>query len=183
MIKSSLLFIAVSIFLNTSIFINNCNGQWVKGTGISDGSITDLVAGGNNIFAGRWDTPSGSGGVYLSTDNGLIWTKTAFSTSYNKDVTSLAVSGNNLFAGIAKYSLGLSGVFISTNNGANWTQTAMNDQYVKCLTVSGNYLFAGTQKNGVYYTTDNGANWTQTALNNRHVITLQITEQTGLKLL
>jgi hypothetical protein len=174
MIKSSLLFIAVSIFLNTSIFINNSNGQWVKGTGISDGSITDLVAGGNNIFAGRWDTPSGSGGVYLSTDNGLIWTKTAFSTSYNNDVTSLAVSGNNLFAGIAKYSLGLSGVFISTNNGANWTQTAMNDQYVKCLTVSGNYLFAGTQKNGVYYTTDNGANWTQTALNNRHVWCLTV---------
>jgi formylglycine-generating enzyme required for sulfatase activity len=52
-----------------------------------------------------------AGGVFLSVNNGINWTKTSLDTV---SVTSFSVNGNNIFAGTDK------GLFHSTNNGANW---------------------------------------------------------------
>ncbi len=72
-------------------------------------NIKSFAVSGNNIFAG------GAGGVFLSTNNGNIWT--AVNTGLaDTAVYALAINGNNIFAGTYG-----AGVFLSTNNGFSWT--------------------------------------------------------------
>lgn len=55
---------------------------------------------------------------------------------------------------------------------AQWIQAGLNSENVKCMAVSGNNIFAGTE-NGVFLTSDNGKQWIAVdsgLLNNGHVI-------------
>ncbi|MBM2814037.1 MAG: BNR/Asp-box repeat protein [Ignavibacteria bacterium] len=54
------------------------------------------------------------------------------------------------------------GVYKSTNFGDNWVyfNDGINQPLrIKCLAVSKNGLFAGTEQNGIYYTSDKGNSW------------------------
>ena len=124
----------IVLIVHCTLYIENCEAQWVQCNGIYGGTVLSLAVSGNNIFAGIWGS-----GVYLSTNNGIIWTQTALN---NKDVYSLAVSGNNIFAGT-----GGSGVYLSTNNGVNWINKNQGFGFtpsVRALLISNDYIFAGT---------------------------------------
>ena len=115
--------------------------------------IFALAVSGTKIFAG-----SGWGNVYLTTNNGALWTcvPTGAGWAFN-NVISLASSGMNVFAGTV-----FRGVFHSTNDGANWTaiNTGLTDTAEGCcLAICGANLFAGTRRGGVFLSTDNGASW------------------------
>ncbi len=96
--------------------------------------------GGTNLFAGTyWD----SSGVFLSTDHGINWNQFNEGLT-NLDVWTFAVSGSNIFAGTFGFD---GGVFQLTNIASNWV--AVNEgfsygPFVVSLSISGNYLFAGT---------------------------------------
>jgi len=73
---------------------------------------------------------------------------------------SLAVSDTNLLAGTWGKASSLH------DNGTSWTavNTGLTDTNVRCLAISGIYLFAGTLGGGVFLSTNNGTSWT--AINN-----------------
>ena len=125
------------IFFSTVIV----NAQWVQTNGPYGGFIEDIAISGNNIFAGT----SGSGGVYLSTNNGTSWAAVNNGLT-NTSVQSLAVSGTNIFAGTQ------GGVFLSTNNGTSWTAVnhGLTNTSVLSLAVSGTNIFAGTWGNDIF---------------------------------
>jgi hypothetical protein len=120
-------------------------GSSWSASGLTNYTILSLAISDSIIFAGT-DT----GGVFLSTNNGIDWLK-ADNGLPNTSVYSLAVTGNNIFAGT------WNGLFLSTNNGNKWTQ--VNDAGVFALTITGSNIFAGTW-GGVLLSTNNGANWT-----------------------
>jgi len=140
--------------------IDYCEAQWEQASnGISTAmNIYSLTAIGSDIFA-RSDS-----GIYLSTNNGTSWTKTALN---NKIVYSLATLGTVIYAGT-----GANGIYSSANNGANWTQTSLNNQTIYSLTINGNNIFAGASGNGVYLSTNNGTNWIQYNLSSHTVLSL-----------
>jgi hypothetical protein len=149
-------------FVLCSLHFGICEAQWVEmSNGIGSVWISALTTSGNNIFAG---TPTG---VYLSTNNGLIWTQTSLN---NQDVKSIAVSGNIIFAG----SFSGNGVYKSTDNGTTWTQTSLNNQVIRTLAISGNNIYAGCWSgNGVYKSTDLGTTWAL-SLNNQTVRSMAV---------
>ena len=126
--------------------------------------ISSLAASGTNLFAGT------GGGVYLSTNNAISWTKISTPFSSFECMTQI---GANLFAGTSE------GVFLSTNNGASWT--AVDSGLPGILDIdsfasSGIDVFAGSWYNGVFLTTNNGTSWTavNTGLTNTNVQSLAV---------
>jgi hypothetical protein len=120
--------------------------------------INALAMIGSNLFAGS-STFIGSGGVFLSTNNGASWS--TVNTGLTKlDIRSFAVNGSNLFAGTD------GGVFLSTNNGTSWTavNTGLTNTYITSFAVKDSNLFAGTNGGGVFLSTNNGTSWS--AVNN-----------------
>lgn len=141
------------------IFSSSLHAQWVKCSGFSNEDVRSLITFGNNIYAGTIDK-----GVYISSDNGINWTRTSLN---NITVWAFAAIGNSLFVGTDG-----SGVFKSTNNGTSWTQTLLNNKPVLSLTTLGENIFAGTVNNGVYLSTNSGTSWTQTSLGNKQILAL-----------
>jgi ligand-binding sensor domain-containing protein len=127
----------------------NSGTNWIAvNSGLPENTnVMSLAASGSNIFAG---TPYA---IFLSTNNGTIWTKV---DSTITDVMSLVVSGNSIFAETS------TGVLLSTNNGTSWTavDSGLTDHYVQCLAVSGNNIFAGTDY-GIFLSTNSGTTWTE----------------------
>ena len=110
-------------------------------------TIHSLIKSGNNFYAGA------EGGVYLSTNNGMVWTKIGLN---NKIVLSLAVNGNYVYAGTLDQ-----GIFISSDNGLTWIQSGLNIQVNK-VTIKNEYILQVQQ--------------------NMEYMFQQIMVQTGLKL-
>jgi photosystem II stability/assembly factor-like uncharacterized protein len=123
--------------------------QWVQTNGPEGGHINCFAVSGTNIFAG------GTGGVFLSTNNGTNWTTPSYPNNIGQ-VLSLAVSGTNLFAG------GNHGwVRLSTDNGITWNprNTGLPIANYGALTFHDGNIFAGSDS-GVFRSTNNGLNWT-----------------------
>jgi len=116
----------------------------------SNSTINALAIGGDNLWGVAEDW-----GVYLSTNNGALWTGVNAGLPENS-VYALALSGDTVFVG---FGAGL-GAYRSTNNGSSWASanTGMQFPTVSAFAVSGNNIFAGTQ-NGVFLSTDNGSSW------------------------
>jgi len=134
------------------IFYSSLNAQWIRTNGPAGdiGYFRAFAVSDINLFAGN----DGGGGVFLSTDNGTIWTavNSGLASWY---IEALAFSGTDLFAGT-----GGGGVFISTNNGTSWSpiNTGLTNTTVWSFAVSGTNLFAGTA-GGVFLSTNNGTSW------------------------
>lgn len=140
------------------IFSSSIEAQWVKCSGFSNEDVRSLITLDDNIYAGTIDK-----GIYVSSDNGTIWTRTSLN---NLTVWAFASIGNNLYAGTDG-----SGVYISTNDGISWTQSSLNNKHVLSLTTIGENIFAGTVS-GVYFSTNSGTSWTLTSLGNKQILAL-----------
>jgi len=124
--------------------------RWEQTQGLLGGQIFDFLSSGQNVFAG------GSGGVYLSINQGQTWTLSSRDLA-NSRVLALRASGANLFAGTDG-----GGVFRSTNQGLNWVRMNRGlplNVSVTAFAEIGGSLFAGTDT-GVYRSSDQGSNWT-----------------------
>ena len=134
------------------VYISTDNGvTWGSdGTStISSESVNALLVSGTTIYAA-----TGSGVYYRTLPSSAYWYLEG--TGLSGNATSLAMCGNTMFAGTS------TGVYAYNNNTGIWS--AVNSGLptgasITVLTVSGNYLFAGTMANGVYLSADNGANW------------------------
>lgn len=142
-----------------------CRAQWVQvSNGMGNKTVRSLAYSGDNIFAGIY---SSTGGVYLSTNNGITWSEP---TSVIPYVMSLTTYNNYIFVGSGLNS----GIFLSTDNGANWAQTSLNNQNLYSLVSNNNIIFAGTLDNGLYLSTNQGTSWIQSSLNSRSVYSIGV---------
>ncbi|MES2138088.1 MAG: T9SS type A sorting domain-containing protein [Bacteroidota bacterium] len=136
-----------------ALYADILNAQWYQTTQNSE-SISCLVGSGSSIFAGAY------GNVFLSTNNGGLWTAVNMGLQ-NRYINSLVISGTNIFAGTDS-----GGVFLSTNNGGLWTPAniGLTNHPVYTFAISGTNIFAGTVGGGVFLSTNSGGLWT--AINN-----------------
>jgi ligand-binding sensor domain-containing protein len=166
-------FSITSIFLNincknnpVSPPINTGDTSWVKCQGLPDYYITDFAASGNNLVAGTYNALASQAYVYISFNNGIIWTLDAtFSVNNHNPDNHLyigtpvvfLVDGGELFAGISAFT---GNVYVSMNNGKNWVERDTSFiQNVYSFAILGEDLFAGTGT-GVFRSTDRGVSWT-----------------------
>jgi Secretion system C-terminal sorting domain len=115
-----------------------------------------------------------SWGVFLSTNNGGMWNKTAL---MDTSIFSLAVfpagTGNsNVYAGTSV------GAFRSTDEGSTWTPLSLAKTEVWSFALISNdsgsaSLFAASDS-GVYLSSDNGEHWIQTSLKDTVVDALAV---------
>lgn len=147
--KKALVFAICTLFSVTS------EAQWIPTNGPPN-YVSTFAISDSNIFAGTIEGFQ-QGGVYLTTDNGQIWTETSLR---NKSVYSLVISGTKIFAGTSD------NIYLSTDKGQLWSPTSFNN-LAQHLIISGSNIFAGVdfaQYSGIYRSTDNGQTWTQTSL-------------------
>jgi Secretion system C-terminal sorting domain len=157
---------------DTNIFAGTTNGLYLStnngtswnavNTGLNDNNkyVQSFVVSENKIFActanfyfiilgqiSYWQ----DGGVYLSTNNGLSWSK-----QMSNSIRTLAVSGNDILAGGTD-----GGVFLSKDDGSNWSviNNGFPQANVTALAISGTNIFAGTYTNGINLSTNNGTSW------------------------
>ena len=170
--KLTISIIVFTIFIE----INFCNSQWFQMNAPNTGIVNSFTGNGVNIFSGFNNYPTGTGGVYLSTNNGQSWIQTSFN---NKDINSLDICNSIIFAGFNNYPSTNGGIKFSDNNGLNWTSTLFPNYNVFKLAVSNLNIFAGCEdtppgNGGVYRSTNGGLTWTQTFLNNQNVSSFAI---------
>lgn len=130
------------------------SAQWQQ-LGPGGGIVRCFAKGGSTIFAGTF-----GGGVFLTSDNGLVWTNINNGLS-NTEIQALAVTnaGATVFAGTYG-----GGVFLSTDAGANWDTVNSGlppgpGLQVAALAIKGTKVFAGTNA-GVFVSSNNGGLWT-----------------------
>src|SRR5260221_7446069 len=146
----------LSFYLLIAVSNQQANAQWTQ---LTAGSV--FCTNGNKIYTG------GSGGIYVSANNGENWTSLNLNVN-NSIVTCIAINNNNIYAGTA-----YSGLFLTTNNGINWTaiNNGLYNPAIRSIVLSGNNIFIGMENGGnypggIYRTTNGGVNWSQVFASN-----------------
>ena len=133
------------------IFSSDAFSQWTRTNGPEGIAISSLTSIDGTIYAG-----TEVNGVYISTDDGLIWTarNTGIETF---EVTSIVYKPGYIFAGTFG-----GGVFRSTNGGQTWLAPSNGTDFaVTSMVIDDEYIFAGTIGNGGQRSSDNGVTWTE----------------------
>ncbi len=143
------------------VFRSTDNGvSWVKpDSNLSNYSLYDLAAIGNNLYACSVNNAINYGGIFLSTNFGDSWVRLGSVKLYNSFHV-LAVIGTKIFAGTES-----NGIYISNDYGKSWITYGDSFRYniIYSLAVDSTIknspiLYAGTQ-NGVYTSMDYGKSW------------------------
>ena len=145
-----------SIYYGTGmeeIFFSTNKGTTWTATGFSMmSSFNQFFSNGNNLWLAT------NYGVYLSTNNGLIWTSKSNNIPFSAYVYSIVAKGDTLYCGTSN------GVYYSLNGADLWMQAAnglpASNTVVNAFTIKDNYCYAATQMNGVYSTVAGANNWT-----------------------
>ncbi len=109
--------------------------------------------GGNNIFAG---SINGSGGLYVSTDNGFIWKGDTTAGLSNHEVTSIFLKDSETYAGTFG-----AGIFRSEDYGITWHpfNNGLPDLLISSFSSLGTEVLAGLYDFGLFCSSNNGDNW------------------------
>ncbi|MFZ4590996.1 MAG: T9SS type A sorting domain-containing protein, partial [Ignavibacteria bacterium] len=158
--------IAETLFANgTNVYAGTASGafrssnngaNWTN-IGLNNQNVTSFTVSGTNLYAGTY-----GGAIFLSTDNGVSWTRLTNGLT-NNFILTLASSGSIIVAGAEHYPV-TGGVYLSTNSGTSWSLAGLSNYDIYSLAISGTNILAGTSQNGVYLSTNYGSNWTE--LNN-----------------
>jgi hypothetical protein len=155
----------------TLSYLQSMTAQWVQ-TGLSgDIDVAAMVAQDDRIFAGLFGWGGDSGGVYLSTDQGMTWNGRNEGLA-NTNVLCIAVNGDQLLAG----TLG-GGVFFSSDSGDRWTarNSGLTSLNINALQIRDGTFFAGSGLDGgVSVSTNQGIQWipSNVGLTNLWIISL-----------
>ncbi len=127
-------------------------------------AVLDTNAANPMVFAGTNNDNRGTGGIFLSTNNGASWTQMSNGLGPTNIHAIVATGGNTsspiLFAGTIN-----SGVYRSTDKGTSWNFSNNGlpiDAPIVAMAVYGSnsptpYIFGAAD--GVYLSTNNGASW------------------------
>jgi photosystem II stability/assembly factor-like uncharacterized protein len=158
------------ILLLMAVILSGSNqllAQWIQTNGPQGAGINCFANIGTNLFVGT------DVGVYLSTDNGLTWTR-VIDGLWTLKIHTLAVIGTELFAGTEG-----AGMFRSTNNGTTWSK--VNGELsvplnISSLAVIDTNLFAGAfhYSGGVFRSSDHGSSWIPAGLETDEIKSLVV---------
>jgi len=143
--KKFIVILVAIVSLWASLFVLKSEAQWVSVTsGISGNSSPFLLSSNGKIYAAN------SGGVYISTNNGIKWQRTSLTAG-----TGVILKKDScLLAG------GSGGLFVSTNEGLTWSTGYGGNMGIRALTVSGTEIYAAQLYAGIILkSTNNGFNW------------------------
>ena len=132
-------------------FVSTDTGQsWrLADAGLVSSSVTCLAMDGSMVVAG-----TDGGGVYRSSNNGMVWESISAGLS-DQRLRSLLANGPTLFAGTWDL------VYRSTDHGLTWHEANIGRpmKMVNALVAAGPSLFAAGD-GGVWLSSDNGSSWT-----------------------
>jgi len=152
------------------VYLSSDNGvTWIAVTpGLTNWYVSSLTVRGNTLFAGTDD------GVFLTTNNGTLWTHKGLSGKY---VQVILADATDLYAGTFG-----DGAYFSSNNGTSWTEinNGLNSDYVICFVVKDSMIFAGTYGGGIFKSTNHGSGWisVNNSLTNMDVRSLALIDTT-----
>lgn len=103
---------------------------------------------------------SGTGNLYMSSDQGNNWMSIANKLPAFRTVQSLSAYGSRAFVGFTLLS-GVSRLYRSTDYGVSWVSVNNNmNASVSDIIITDAYVLIATNK-GIYRSTDNGDSWTK----------------------
>jgi hypothetical protein len=121
-------------------------GIWITAfTGLPNTvAVTSLAISGENLYAGTYGD-----GIYLSQNNGEVWTATQDSL-LNGELIECIVASDSLSLLIV--GTGSKGIFLSTNHGESWVSfnTGLTDTVIESLLITDSFIYAGTYSSGVW---------------------------------
>lgn len=158
-----------SLFAATNtkgVFISGDNGDtWVAiNKGINSGPLPSpcfvLSANNDNLFLSTQDGMC----LFNFKDSSWKWIKNGLPTQfvfniyYQLPIFGLASIGNNVFA------TNNHGVFLYNKTDSLWTKktNGLWDTSVRCIAVTGNYIYVGTDSGNVFVSADNAETWVKT---------------------
>ena len=122
-------------------------------------TFSEANAGNSSIGPTRGFTSDGnfvyqctSNGVFRSSDNGGTWSQ------YSEGI-SQGLSHGMAFTSGRIWLATQSGVYVSEDQAETWSAAGLENINVRCLTVIGESVFAGTIDEGLFRTTDYGETW------------------------
>jgi hypothetical protein len=161
------LLIGVAQSSTTNGVITSTNGgvSWASVTGISIGTISDLLSDGasNHIIV----PSSGTAGAY-STDNGASWSASTFTATPSNGSLGIGAAGTwNAGAGLFIALTGTSGSYQTSPTGATWTARATQATFLPyqlSFTTATKLASSATVTvamgvNGFFATTTDGLTW------------------------
>lgn len=146
----------------------NAGQTWhIDTVGLNNKRTQSGFIDGSMIYSGGAAEFGGTGGLYVSTNNGNTWTR-KFINLHNGMVTGFVRVGEKLFASVSGNNE--KGIFISSDRGFTWTKSSSglifsgNAVTISNLIEKKGILFGGGATNvsqGIYTSVDTGATWVQ----------------------
>lgn len=135
----------------TGVCVSENNGlSWTTvSNGLIKNDVRAIAYNGFTLYCGIND-----GGVYTSTNNGLLWNLCGVQCT---SITSFTVNGKNVYAG----AYGNYGVHLTTDSGTSWQlmYKGLTAPQVSTLTHIDSVLFAGTDGVGMFVSYNGGKQW------------------------
>jgi photosystem II stability/assembly factor-like uncharacterized protein len=139
--------------------------QWVQTDGPEGGYVHSVTVDDSYVYAATF------GPIFRMEKSNPVWVPYLPDKEWVLTARSLEISGTTLVAGVDG-----GGVFRSKDHGvtwAHWVSGLHQTSNVFSFAVSGNDLFAGTDR-GVYRSNDRGANWTPTNIGQDSLLVLSL---------
>lgn len=119
-------------------------GQWIRDESLPASDIPSFIVRGSAMYAGT------DSAVFISTNMGNGWTRTATLPGSPWFVDALAILDGRLYAGT-----GGNGVFVSSNSGQDWMPlnqglVGLGSMQISSFVVRNGVLYAGTHGAGVF---------------------------------
>ena len=135
---------------NYGVLVSTNRGEsWARvGSALSDSDVQAIAISDSDIYIG-----TGSGGIFRSSDNGVVWD--SVNTVSPQTIGAMAASGSDLYVGTNG-----GGVYAFTNNGSDQVVqgTGLNTVEVGSFAAGKNKLFASSA-GGLFASTDGGESW------------------------
>lgn len=131
-------------FLRGLSISTNYGNNWTQSY-INNFSVFAIGASGNYVYLGRYDYPSTTGGIYISSNNGANFSQGTIPNGVN----AITAFDNYVFAGTT-----VGEVYLSTNYGSTWTLRNEGligqPQRIYSLYIYGSKMLLGTENIGIW---------------------------------